>query len=424
MIPILKSGDDLSRVLKRSQLNMDAAAKTVKEIVYDVRDRGDAALFEYTAKFDGITLDQNTVEVSEKEKIEAYGAVPESVLKAMRNAKENILNYHVRQKRADNLVSENGKTTGWLFRPVKRAGIYVPGGKAAYPSSVLMCALPAVVAGVKEIIMVTPAGKYLNPLTIAAACECGVSRIFKVGGAQSIAAMAFGTQSVPKVDVISGPGNIYVTLAKKEVYGNVAIDMIAGPSEILIIADSSADPEFLAADILSQAEHDELAMSVLLTDDPSLAENTRKQVLIQLEKLEKKEIAGKSLENYGTIIVTKNIDEAVELSNKIAPEHLELCVKNPPDFIDKITDAGAVFVGNYSPEPLGDYYAGPNHVLPTSGTAKYFSALSVDNYVKKISYIRYDEKALTAAAGDIIELAQTEGLTAHANTLKVRISRK
>lgn len=423
MIPVLKSGGDLSRVLCRSQLNLDETADAVKKIVYDVRERGDAALFEYTQKFDGIVLTSETLEVTQSEKDAAYKAVDKKTLNAMRNAKKNIIDYHLRQMRSDNIESKNGKTTGWLIRPVNRAGIYVPGGKAAYPSSVLMCALPAYVAGVKEIIMTTPGGKYLNPLTIVAACECGIKRIFKAGGAQSIAALAFGTESIPKVDVITGPGNIYVTLAKKEVFGNVAIDMIAGPSEILIIADESAKADFVAADMLSQAEHDELAMSVLITTSEDLAQKVNEQISLQLEKLEKKTIAAKSLQNFGAIIIAKDLSDAVDLSNRIAPEHLELCVKEPDKLLDKIENAGAVFLGNFSPEPLGDYYAGPNHVLPTSSTAKHFSVLSVDNYLKKISVIKYDEPALKNAAADIILLAQNEGLTAHANTIKVRFKK-
>ena len=307
-----------------------------------------------------------------------------------------------------------------MFRPVERAGLYVPGGKASYPSSVLMCALPAVVAGVPEIIMTTPAGNGLNPLTLVAAAECGIRKIYKVGGAQAIAAMAYGTQTVPKVSVISGPGNIYVALAKREVYGTVGIDMIAGPSEIAIIADSSANPRFVAADMLSQAEHDELAMSLLITDSEKLAAEVQAEVARQVKELPKAAIAEKSLENYGSIVLVTNAQEAAAIANRVAPEHLELSVADPAAYLRYIVNAGAVFLGHYSPEPLGDYYAGTNHVLPTSGTARFCSALGVDNYVKKISVVEYDRKSLLSSADDIIALAEAEGLRAHANSIRVR----
>lgn len=420
MIPILIIGENLDRILRRSQLDNEAINKTVKEIISDVKRNGDAALFKYTEKFDRVTLNKDSLLVSESEIKEAYAAIDEKELFALRAAKENIIKYHKRQLRQSNIVTEDGRTTGYIVKPLDRAGIYVPGGKAAYPSSVLMCACPALVAGVKEIIMTTPAGKWLNPLTLVAANECGIKKIYKVGGAQAIAAMAYGTESVPKVNIISGPGNIYVATAKREVFGEVGIDMIAGPSEILIIADDSANPEFVAADMLSQAEHDELALSLLLTTSKTLADAVNKQLDIQLEKLPKKEIAQKSLNTYGTIVLVENIEQAIEIANKVAPEHLELCINNTKEYLDMIDNAGAVFLGNYSPEPLGDYYAGTNHVLPTSGTAKYSSALGVDNYIKKISVVHYDKFSLRQSADDIITLAQTEGLDAHANTIKVR----
>ncbi len=420
MIPIIKSSGDLSRVFSRSQFTRDDVNAAVKKIVGDVRERGDKALFEYTEKFDGVALNGETVALTEKEIDDAVGKVPAETLEALKKAKQNILAYHERQLKDGDIKTVNGRTTGFTFRPVSCAGVYVPGGKAAYPSSVLMCALPAVVAGVKEIIMCTPAGKYLNPLTVAAARECGIKKIYKVGGAQAIAAMAFGTESVKKADVITGPGNIYVAMAKKEVFGYAGIDMIAGPSEILIIADETANYKFVAADMLSQAEHDELAMSTLITTDYDFAVKVRDEAERQLEKLPKKQIASASVEKFGTIIVVKSLDEAAEISDRVAPEHLELCVKEPEKLLEKINNAGAVFMGNYSPEPLGDYFAGTNHVLPTSGTARFFSGLSVDNYRKRISIVNYTADALKQDADYIINLAETEDLAAHANAIRVR----
>lgn len=421
LIPILDGNGDLSRIFERGKLNSGEILGTVKKIIDDVRTRGDQALFEYTKKFDKISLDSESVKATREEIDQAYKAVPQKTLDALRRAKENIFEFHKRQKRKDDIVTADGKTTGILYRPVERAGLYVPGGKAAYPSSVLMCALPAVVAGVPDIIMTTPAGGGLNPLTLVAANECGVSKIYKVGGAQAIAAMAYGTETVPKASVISGPGNIYVALAKREIYGAAGIDMIAGPSEILIIADNTANAKFVAADLLSQAEHDELAMSLLVTDSRELAEKVKSELYAQLKTLERAAIAEKSLCDYGSIVIVKDIDRAVELANKVAPEHLELCIKDREKYLCKIANAGAVFLGNYSPEPLGDYYAGTNHVLPTSGTAAFCSALGVDSYMKRISLIEYDSNSLEAAAEDIIALAQAEGLTAHANSVRTRI---
>lgn len=419
MVAILKTSEDLSRILNRSQFDTEEVNSTVKSIVEDVRLNGDAALFKYTEKFDRITLNKDNLKVTEEEIEKAYKLVPSKTLSALRAAKQNIIDFHKRQMREGNSFSSNGKTTGVMIRAVEKVGVYVPGGKAAYPSSVLMCALPAVVAGVEEIIMTTPAGK-CDPLTLVAANECGIKSIYKVGGAQAIAAMAYGTQSIPKVCVISGPGNIYVAMAKREVFGKVGIDSIAGPSEILIIADSSARADFIAADMLSQAEHDELALSLLITPDEVLAKQVQIELSKQIKVLPKKEIAEKSLKNYGAIVLCKDINEAIDISNKIAPEHLELCLCDSHDYLDKIKNAGAVFMGNYSPEPLGDYYAGTNHVLPTSGTAKFFSALGVDHYIKKISLIEYSQDALIKAAEDIICLAETEGLQAHSNSIKVR----
>lgn len=420
MVPILKSDEDLSRIYNRSQLDMEDVRATVKDILNDVRKNGDKALFSYTEKFDRVRLDTHSIAVTKREIDQAYSAVPETTLAALRRAKENILAFHKRQIRKNDIVSDNGKTTGILYRAVERAGIYVPGGKAAYPSSVLMCALPAVVAGVPEIIMVTPTGNGLNPLVLVAAAECGIKKIYKVGGAQAIAAMAYGTQSVPRVGVIAGPGNIYVALAKREIYGAAGIDMIAGPSEILIVADKTANASYVAADMLSQAEHDELAMSLLITDCEELAKNVQKELDERVKALPKAAIAQKSLSALGSIVLVKNIPEALKIANTVAPEHLELCVCEPQKYLDAVTNAGAVFLGHYSPEPLGDYYAGTNHVLPTSGTARFCSALGVEHFMKRISIVEYDRAALMAAADDIIALAETEGLRAHAESIRVR----
>lgn len=415
------TGSDAEKILRRSQLDMENVNAAVREIIAAVRVKGDEALFAYTEKFDRNRLSPGTVLVTEDEMRAAYDSVPAGTLEALRHARDNILAYHKRQVRADNVRTDGGRTTGYLIRPVERAGIYVPGGKAAYPSSVLMCACPALAAGVGEIVMTTPApdGR-LNPLTVVAAAECGIRRIFKVGGAQAVAALAFGTESVPRADVIAGPGNIYVAVAKREVFGNVGIDMIAGPSEILILADRSARPDYLAADMLSQAEHDELAMSLLITDSAEVADRTAAELEKQLVVLPKRDIAEKSLSAYGGIVLVGDMKEAVSIANRIAPEHLELCVAEPEKLLPEIRNAGAVFMGHYSPEPLGDYYAGPNHVLPTSGTARFFSALGVDNYIKKISVIRYEKEPLLRAADDIICLAHAEGLDAHANSVRVR----
>lgn len=421
MIRIFTTTEEVKTLLERSQLDVQEVNATVKKIIADVRARGDAALLEYTERLDRVRLTASNLSVTEAEIAAAYAAVPQETVDALRRARDNILQYHRRQLRQDNVKTQDGKTTGYLIRPVERAGLYVPGGKAAYPSSVLMCACPAIVAGVDEIVMTTPAPDgILNPLTLVAANECGIKRIFKVGGAQAIAALAFGTASVPRVEVVSGPGNIYVAVAKREVYGNVGIDMIAGPSEILIVADETAEPRFLAADMLSQAEHDELAMALLITDSERIANETKAELEKQLAVLPRRAIAEKSLSAYGGIVLTKDLTEGIRLANTIAPEHLELCVRDADDRLCEIRNAGAVFLGNYSPEPLGDYYAGPNHVLPTSGTARFFSALGVDSYIKKISVIRYEAEPLQAAADDIICLAETEGLTAHANSIRVR----
>lgn len=419
MIQIIRRGEDLSSVLNRTQLDFDSVNSAVAEILSAVRKKGDVALLSYAERFDGGA--PKSLVVSEAEIAAAYECVDAALLSALRRAKENILAYHKKQLIAGADFEEGGRRMGWLFRPVKRAGVYVPGGTAAYPSSVLMTALAAKAADVEEIYMVTPEKDgVINPLSIVAASECGVKNIFKTGGAQAIAALAFGTETVPKVDVIAGPGNIFVTVAKKQVYGYVGIDMIAGPSEILIIADDSANAEYLAADLLSQAEHDALSASVLLTTDERLAEQVAVQLETQLAALSRQDIARKSIENNGAIVVVDSIDAAIEISNQIAPEHLELCFKDARSYLDAVQNAGAVFIGSYSPEPLGDYLAGANHVLPTGGTAKYFSVLNALTFVKRTSVTEFDRQALLDVSDDIIRLAECEGLTAHAHSIAVR----
>lgn len=421
MIPIIKYGsDEMKRVYGRTQLGNAEFVGAVAEIIANVRAKGDKALFEYAEKFDKTKVNADNLLVTEDEIKAAYDAVDENLVLSLRRAKDNILTYHARQK--DKYVNEffsggaNGKSTlGWIYRPLSRVGLYVPGGKASYPSTVLMTALPAVAAGVKEIVVATPNIK--NPLILVACAECGVKKIYKVGGAQAIAALAYGTESVERVDLIAGPGNVFVTLAKKQVFGDVAVDMIAGPSEILVIADESADPELVAADMLSQAEHDELAASILVTTSETLAKEVSKQIEAQCAVLPRKAIIEKSLFNNGAIVLCDNIDQAIEVADKVAPEHLEVCTRNAHDVALKLKNAGAIFVGGYSPEPLGDYFAGPSHVLPTSGSARFSSVLSVDTFMKKTSYIAYDKQDLLAGADDIISIAQSEGFDAHANTI-------
>ena len=425
MIPIIKYGsDEMKRVYGRTQLGNAEFVGAVAEIIANVRAKGDKALFEYAEKFDKTKVNADNLLVTEDEIKAAYDAVDENLVLSLRRAKDNILTYHARQK--DKYANEvfsggaNGKSTlGWIYRPLSRVGLYVPGGKASYPSTVLMTALPAVAAGVEEIVVATPNIK--NPLILVACAECGVKKIYKVGGAQAIAALAYGTESVERVDLIAGPGNVFVTLAKKQACGDVAVDMIAGPSEILVIADESADPELVAADMLSQAEHDELAASILVTTSETLAKEVSKQIEAQCAVLPRKAIIEKSLYNNGAIVLCDNIDQAIEVADKVAPEHLEVCTRNAHDVALKLKNAGAIFVGGYSPEPLGDYFAGPSHVLPTSGSARFSSVLSVDTFMKKTSYIAYDKQDLLAGADDIIAIAQSEGFDAHANT---RIRRK
>lgn len=393
----------------------------VSEIIENVRVNGDKAVNEYTLKFDGKL--PPAIEVSREEINDALTNADENFVSALLNAQENIADFHNRQKHQSFIdPKENGVILGQRIRGLERVGLYVPGGTAAYPSSVLMNAVPAKIAGVKEIVMVTPPTKEgkANPDILVAAAICGVDRVFLLGGAQAVAALAYGTETVPKVDKIVGPGNIYVATAKKLLYGVVDIDMIAGPSEILVLADETAEPKFLAADLMSQAEHDVLASAIMVTTSRKIADETVKELEKQVETLSRKEIIKKSLSDFGGIIVCETVDEAVTLANEIAPEHLEVMMENPFEYIGKLNNAGSIFLGKYAPEPLGDYYAGPNHVLPTSGTARFFSPLSVDAFVKKVSYIYYTEDALREASSDIVTLAEKEGLTAHANSIKVR----
>ncbi len=426
MIQIVKEGgafgrDFITQLKQRSESSNRKVDAAVAEIIENVRQNGDQAVKEYTLQFDGSVPEQ--LEISRNEMQQLSLQCDPDFLAALNRAAANITDFHQRQKQQSWLNTQsNGVIMGQRVRGLSKVGIYVPGGTAAYPSSVLMNAIPAKIAGVGEIIMVTPPAKggKPNPDILAAALAAGVDRVFLVGGAQAVAALAFGTQSIPKVDKIVGPGNIYVATAKKHLYGTVDIDMIAGPSEILVIADETANPKFLAADLMSQAEHDVLASAILLTTSKKIAEETVKQIYVQMESLSRKEIINQSLDRFGAVMVCNNMEEAVEFANELAPEHLEVCASNPMEFIGKIDNAGSVFLGNYSPEPLGDYYAGPNHVLPTSGTARFFSPLSVDSFIKKSSFIYYTEQALRLAQDDIEKLAETEGLTAHANSIKVR----
>ncbi len=413
----------LGNLLKRNTTQYPEYEARVNEIVGDVKARGDEAVFSYTARFDGAVLDASTVEVSAAEIDEAYEKVDPELLRIIRRAIGNIRAFHGNQlERSWFTTGSDGEFLGQKVTPLARAGVYVPGGKAAYPSSVLMNVIPAKVAGVEQIIMCTPCGRdgKVYPTTLVAAREAGVDRIFKVGGAQAIAAMAYGTESIPKADKIVGPGNIYVALAKRAVYGNVSIDSIAGPSEILVLADESANPEYVAADMLSQAEHDELASAICITTSLELARKVSEEIDAFVKKLERREIIEKSLENYGYILVAENMDEAVDAANEIASEHLEILTVNPFETMAKIRNAGAIFLGEYSSEPLGDYFAGPNHILPTNGTAKFFSALSVNDFLKKSSIISYSKEALGKVHKDIESFARAEGLTAHANSIAVR----
>lgn len=413
----------LEDLLKRSTNDYGEYEKIVADIIEQVRTRKEEAIFEYSLKFDKCNTTKENFEVSREEIEAAYLEVDERFIQVMKDSAKNIRTYHEKQKRNSWFdAKEDGTILGQKITPMQTVGVYVPGGKAAYPSTTLMNVVPAKVAGVPNIIMTTPAGAdgKVNPATLVAADIAGVNKIFKVGGAQAIAALAYGTEMIPKVDKIVGPGNIFVALAKRAVYGHVSIDSIAGPSEILVLADESANPRYVAADLLSQAEHDEMASAILITTSKKLAEEVSQEVDIFTSQLSRKEIIQKSLDNYGYILLAENMDTAIEAANEIASEHLEILTVNPFDTMTKIKNAGAIFLGEYSSEPLGDYYAGPNHVLPTNGTAKFFSPLNVDDYMKKSSIISYSRDALQKVHTDIELFAEKEGLTAHANSIRVR----
>lgn len=417
----------LSDLLKRSPNHYDEYQQSVDEIVENVKKNGDQAVFDYTERFDGAKMNKDNILVTEEEIQEAYEQVDDALIEVIRKAIRNIRDYHVKQRQNSWFESrEDGVMLGQKIMPMESCGVYVPGGKAVYPSSVLMNIIPAHVAGVKNIIMTTPPGKdgKVTPNTLVAAKEAGADKIYKVGGAQAIAALAFGTESIPKVDKIVGPGNIFVALAKKAVYGNVSIDSIAGPSEILVLADETANPRYVAADLLSQAEHDEMASAILVTTSETLAEQVTKEINGFLKQLSRKEIMEKSLESFGYILIAKDMKEAVDVANAVASEHLEIMTANPFDVMTRIKNAGAIFIGAYSCEPLGDYFAGPNHVLPTNGTAKFFSPLSVDDFIKKSSIVYYSREALEPVHKDIEFFANQEELTAHANSMKVRFEEK
>lgn len=415
--------DILENLLKRSPNNYGKFEAAVADILANVKEKGDEALFSYTKEFDKVEVTADTIRVTEAEIQEAYEAVDASLLEVIRKALVNIRSYHEKQRQNSWFTStENGTMLGQKVTPLNRVGVYVPGGKAVYPSSVLMNIVPAKVAGVPHIVMTTPPGKdgKVNPSTLIAAKEAGADEIYKVGGAQAIGALAYGTASIPKVDKIVGPGNIFVALAKKAVYGHVSIDSIAGPSEILVLADETANPHYVAADLLSQAEHDEMASAILITTSTELAQNVEKEIDGYLKVLSRREIIEKSLENFGYILIAEDMDEAIDAANEIASEHMEIVTKNAFEVMMKVRNAGAIFIGEYSSEPLGDYFAGPNHVLPTNGTAKFFSALSVDDFIKKSSIVYYSRSALKEIHKDIIQFATSEQLTAHANSIAVR----
>lgn len=417
----------LENLLKRSPNQYGKYEATVHDILEDVRENKDQALFAYTEKFDGVTITADTFQVTQEEIAEAYTLVDPSLVQIIRKSLKNIQDYHQKQVRYSWFDSQpDGTLLGQKVTPLERVGVYVPGGKAVYPSSVLMNIVPAKVAGVDRIIMTTPPGKdgKVYPITLVAANEAGVDEIYKVGGAQAIGALAYGTESIPKVDKIVGPGNIFVALAKKAVYGHVSIDSIAGPSEILVLADETANPRYVAADLLSQAEHDEMASAILITTSEALAEKVSAEVDGFVQELSRQEIIQKSLDAYGYILVAETMQEAIETANAIASEHLEIITRNPFDIMTRIRNAGAIFLGEYSSEPLGDYFAGPNHVLPTNGTAKFFSPLSVDDFIKKSSIISYSREALELVHQDIEDFAKAEKLTAHANSIAVRFEQK
>lgn len=424
MIRRLKAGTpELEEFLAMSYAGLEDIQARVDDIGKEIRARGDEAVFEFTRKFDGAEIGPHNFRVTEREIDEAYAAVDDRFLSALLAALENISLFHQKQlKNSWMEPDEMGNIVGQLYRPLRRVGIYVPGGTAAYPSSVLMNAIPAAVAGVEEIVMVTPpdARGKVNPYTLVAAAEAGVDEIYKMGGAQAVFALAWGTGTVPRVDKITGPGNIYVTLAKKAVYGDADIDMLAGPSEILIIADQTANPAYLAADMMSQAEHDVLARAVLVTDSEEVIDQVEAEIKQQLPSLSRRSIIEQALRDYGAFILVENLEEACQVANRVAPEHLEVVVEHPFAWLGNIKNAGAIFLGENTPEPVGDYYAGPNHILPTGGTARFYSPVTVDTFLKKSSVLFYSRKGLQASRQDIITLAEVEGLTAHANSIRVR----
>jgi histidinol dehydrogenase len=421
-----KETELLEMLVSRSQLEDKEVLSRVESIINNVKEKGDQVLLDYTKKFDNVDLSLERMEVSDKEIQEAYNDIDNELLDVIRKAKKNIENFHMKQKEKSWFYTEdNGVLLGQMYRPLKSVGVYVPGGTAPLISSVLMNTIPAKIAGVSRIIMTTPPGSNgkINSAMLVAASESGVDKIYRLGGAQAIAAMAFGTKTVPKVDKIVGPGNIYVATAKKMVYGHCDIDMIAGPSEIMIIADSGANPSYIAADLLSQAEHDVLSASILVTTSERLAIKVQQEIERQYRYLNRKDIIIKSLQTYGAIVITQTIEEAVDIVNRAAPEHLELCVRNPFELLGSIENAGAIFLGDFASEPLGDYFAGPNHVLPTGGTARFFSPLNVGDFMKKSSIISYSHEALKAFKDDVIRFAQAEKLDAHANAIKVRFEK-
>lgn len=418
--------DILNALKTRSHSGNDDFTKTVSDIIENVKANGDKAVFEYTKKFDGASVDKDNFIVSKEEIEEAYSLVSDRLCEIIRKSIANIKSFHEKQLRQSWFSTENGIILGQRVLPLETVGLYVPGGKAAYPSSVLMNVVPAKVAGVKNIQIATPVGKdgKISPNTLVAANEAGADIIYKMGGAQAIAAFAYGTESVKKVDKICGPGNIFVALAKKAVYGNVSIDSIAGPSEILVLADETANPTYVAADLLSQAEHDEMASAILVTTSKELAYNVKSEIERFMNILERKEIISHSIEDYCYIIIADNMEDAIDITNDIASEHLEIITKNPFDTMTYVKNAGAIFLGEYSSEPLGDYFAGPNHVLPTNGTARFFSPLSVDDFIKKSSVISYSKEALQPVYKDIVDFAIAEGLTAHANSIEARFENR
>ena len=421
------ASEDFKRFLAASNASMKQYEDSVGEISRQVQEKGNQAIFAFTLKFDGAKIDESNFLVSEDEIEAAYDAVDDDYIFTLDQAIDNIATFHGRQlKNSWMEPDERGNILGQLYRPLERVGIYVPGGTAAYPSSVLMNAIPAQVAGVSEIAMVTPPAKdgSINPYTLVAAAELGIEEIYKMGGAQAVFSLAYGTETINKVDLISGPGNIYVTIAKKMVYGNVNIDMLAGPSEILIVADRKANPAYLAADMMSQAEHDVLARSILVTDSETLIERVQEEIEKQVQELSRQDIIRQALESYGALVLVPQMDQACAVANLVAPEHLELMVEHPFDYLSRIRNAGAIFLGKDTPEPVGDYFAGPNHILPTGGTARFYSPVSVDTFMKSSSIIYYSPQGIKEDAEGIMKLAEVEGLTAHANSIRIRVKGK